>query len=941
MSSIYNNLAVLACEGWSWGCIHAHGFAPLMAAALAIFCCAWWWWVMKISKINPPLPPGPLGLPIIGNLPFIQPELHRYFLDLSRIYGPILKLRLGKMIVIVINSPSLANEVLKDQDAIFANRDSPAAAVAGTFGGLDIAWRSNGPDYNRLRKLVMREIMSKQSLDACYVLRRREVRRMVKEIHEKAGSIVNIDEQLSATALRVMMSTLWGDDPSNLIREERRSKDLFELRKRLDEFVRTFAAPNVSDLFPVLAPFDIQGIESKAKNNLSWFYGVFESVIKNRRNIGDNGKEKEKVSKDFMQQLLDLHQRGNDKSSLSINEVKALLLDMMVGGTDTIPTTAEWAMTELLRHPDKMAKLVGELDMVVGNQNVVEECHIPNLIYLDVVIKETLRLHPVVPLLLPHSNAMDGVLVSNSSTAKGPSMTNLYNKHTVLACEGWSWGCHAPEFAPLTAAALVIFCCAWWWWGMEFTKRNPPLPPGPLGLPIIGNLPFIKPELHRYFSDLSRIYGPIFKLRMGSVFAIVINSPSLANEVLKVQDAIFANHDVPAAAVVGTFGGLNILWRPNGPGYNRLRKLVICEIMSKQSLAACYVLHRREVRRMVKEIHGKVGSSVNIYQQLSATALRVIMCTLLGDASPDLIEMRKRLDELIRTFAAVNVSDLFPILASFDLQGIESKAKEQLSWFYGVFESMIKNRRNIGDDGKEKEKISKDFMQQLLELHYREDDKNSLSINEVKALLLDLIVAGTDTIPTTVEWAITELLRHPDKMTKLIEELDTVVGNQNTMEHFHIPQLVYLDAIIKETLRLHPVAPLLIPHVPSETTVIGGYIIPKGCKVFINAWVMQRDPELWDDPLRFQPERFLETDISYRGNNFGFFPFGSGRRMCVGVSLAEKMVALLLGSLVHSFEWGLPEGTKPSLEDKFGIFLKKRESLVAIPVARLLNLEQY
>ncbi|TYH74806.1 hypothetical protein ES332_D05G428200v1 [Gossypium tomentosum] len=121
---------------------------------------------------------------------------------------------------------------------------------------------------------------------------------------------------------------------------------------------------------------------------------------------------------------------------------------------------------------------------------------------------------------------------------------------------------------------------------MKFTKINPPLPPGPLGLPIIGNLPFIKPELHRYLSDLSRIYGPVFKLRMGSVLAIVINSPSLAKEVLKVQDAIFANHDVPTATVVGTFGGINILWRPNGSRCNQLRKLVICEIKSKQSLDA-------------------------------------------------------------------------------------------------------------------------------------------------------------------------------------------------------------------------------------------------------------------------------------------------------------------------------------------------------------------
>ncbi|KAG8476669.1 hypothetical protein CXB51_030623 [Gossypium anomalum] len=520
-------------------------------------------------------------------------------------------------------------------------------------------------------------------------------------------------------------------------------------------------------------------------------------------------------------------------------------------------------------------------------------------------------------------------------------MYNLYDKLAILAYEDWSWDCHA--LAPLMATGLAIFCCVCWLWrAMKFTKINPPLPPGPLGLPIIGNLPFIQPQLHRYFSDLSRIYGPIIKLRMGRMIVIVINSPSLANEVLKVQDAIFANRDIPAAGVVGTFGGLNIAWRPKSPGYDRLRKLVVSEIMSKQSLDACYVLRRHEVRRMVTEIHGKVGSLVNIDEQLSATALRVMTSTLWGDdPSQDLIELRKRLDEFIKTFATPNVSDLFPILAPFDLQGIESKAKEQLSWFYGVFESMINNRRNIGDDGKEKEKISKDFMQQLLELHQRGDDNSSLSLNEVKALLLDLMVAGTDTIPTTVEWTMTELLRHPDKMTRLIEELNMVVGNQNTMEESYIPQLVYLDAVIKETLRLHPVAPLLLPHVPSETTIIGGYTIPKGCRVFINAWAMQRDLELWDDPLRFQPERFLETDINHRDNNFRYLPFGSGRRMCVGISMAKKMAALLVGSLMHSFEWRLSEGTKLSLEDKFGLVLKRRESLVAIPIARLPNLEQY
>ncbi|GMJ10865.1 cytochrome P450, family 706, subfamily A, polypeptide 6 [Hibiscus trionum] len=524
-------------------------------------------------------------------------------------------------------------------------------------------------------------------------------------------------------------------------------------------------------------------------------------------------------------------------------------------------------------------------------------------------------------------------------------MINSYEKATVFACQGWSWGCLAhtttkPE-ATLTAAVIAVFCFAWWWI-KKFTNINPPLPPGPRGFPILGSIPFIKPDLHRYFVELSEFYGPIFKLQLGTKACIVINSPSIAKEVLKDHDAIFANRDTPAATIVGMYGGVDIVWRPNGPDFIRLRKLLLHQVMSKSRLDASCELRRREVRQMMKDVHGKIGSPVNLGEQVALTTVKVMITTLWGgssERSSDLIEFKKRIDEFIRLMGTPNVSDFLPVLAPFDLQGIQSKSKKLLSWFYGIFESMIMNRLKTEDAGKN---ISKDFLQQLLELNQTGDDGNiSLSNDEVKALLLDMMIGGTDTISTTVEWAMTELLRHPDKMAKLVEELDTVAGNQNLAEESLLPQLLYLNAVVKETLRLHPVVPLLLPHMPSQTSIIAGYTIPKHSRVFVNAWAMQRNPQLWDDPLGFQPERFLEADISYKGNDLRYIPFGSGRRICGGIAMAERMVGLLLAALVHSFEWKLPEGRKPDIEEEFGVVLKKTESLVAIPFARLSNLEQY
>ncbi|XVF53969.1 hypothetical protein PTKIN_Ptkin05aG0143300 [Pterospermum kingtungense] len=253
--------------------------------------------------------------------------------------------------------------------------------------------------------------------------------------------------------------------------------------------------------------------------------------------------------------------------------------------------------------------------------------------------------------------------------------------------------------------------------------------------------------------------------------------------------------------------------------------------------------------------------------------------------------------------------------------------KNNLKWIDEILESVISQRK----EGNKPEGETKDFLHQLLELN--QQDKSSISMEEVKALLMDMVVAGTDTASTTVEWTMTELLRHPDKMRKAVGELDRVVGQTNIVEESYLPQLVYLDAVIKETLRFHPPIPLMVPRKPSVTCTVAGYTIPEDCRVLFNTWAIQRDPEYWDDPLQFQPDRFLKDTEkgNYLGNNFHYLPFGSGRRICVGIPMAERMMKHVLAAMLHSFEWNLL-GTKPDIQEKFGIILKKTEPLVAIPI---------
>lgn len=202
-----------------------------------------------------------------------------------------------------------------------------------------------------------------------------------------------------------------------------------------------------------------------------------------------------------------------------------------------------------------------------------------------------------------------------------------------------------------------------------------------------------------------------------------------------------------------------------------------------------------------------------------------------------------------------------------------------------------------------------------------------------------MVTAGMDTVAITVEWALAELIRNPQVQRKAQAELDAVIGTDRVLTELDFPRLPYLAAITKESLRLHPPTPLMLPHKCTQHVKIQGYDIPQGTVVHCNVYVIARDPAVWTDPLAFKPERFIEQeDVDIKGHDFRVLPFGAGRRVCPGAQLGLNMAQLLIGRLLHQFSWAPPPGVDPkdiSLEERSGIVAYMAASLEAVATPRL------
>ncbi|KAF9617137.1 hypothetical protein IFM89_034288 [Coptis chinensis] len=278
----------------------------------------------KSTKNKVPLPPGPRGLPIVGYLPFLNSNLHVCFANLAKTYGPIIKLQLGSKACIVLSSATVAKEVLKDNDIVFANRDVPAVAASpGAYGGVDIIWSPYGEHWRMLRKICVGGLLSTARLEFLYDLRRREVRDMVNQIYTNAGQPVDIGENSLLTFFHVITSMLWGGTDE----KGRRKRVSLEFREITEKYLILFGELNVSDLFPALAMFDLQGKERKLKRLHVWFDRMFDVVIDKKLKMEREGNWNTDIGKkDFLQVLLEFKDQEEHKTPFTITHIKSLFM---------------------------------------------------------------------------------------------------------------------------------------------------------------------------------------------------------------------------------------------------------------------------------------------------------------------------------------------------------------------------------------------------------------------------------------------------------------------------------------------------------------------------------------------------------------------------------------------------------------------------------------
>nr|AKJ86992.1 flavonoid 3'-hydroxylase 1 [Camellia sinensis] len=471
-------------------------------------------------------------------------------------------------------------------------------------------------------------------------------------------------------------------------------------------------------------------------------------------------------------------------------------------------------------------------------------------------------------------------------------------------------------------------------------------PPGPKPWPIIGNLNLIGPLPHQSLHKLSQKYGHLMQLKFGSYSVVVASSAEMAKQFLKTHDHIFASRPAIAAGKYTTYNYSNITWSPYGPYWRQGRKIFLTELFSAKRLESYEYIRVEERQAFISQLFALSGKPIMLRGHISHMTLSVMSRIVLGKKyiSESLREksvlrveeFQEMLDELFFLNGVVNVGDWIPWIDFLDLQGYVKQMKA-LSKKFERFHDLVLGE-HIARKEEEKDFVAKDMVDVLLQLL---DDPNleiKLNGDSVKAFILDLIAGGTDTSAITLEWAMSELLKKPDLINKATKELDRVIGRERWVEEKDFPQLPYLDAIVKETMRLHPVVVLLAPHLALEDCKVAGYDIRKGTRVFINTWSMGRDPTIWDAPEEFCPERFLGKEIDVRGQSFELLPFGSGRRMCPGYSLGLKMIRSSLANMLHGFSWKLPDNLKTEdlgMEEVFGLTTLRKTPLVAVVEPRL------
>ncbi|XP_031286932.1 cytochrome P450 84A1-like [Pistacia vera] len=496
---------------------------------------------------------------------------------------------------------------------------------------------------------------------------------------------------------------------------------------------------------------------------------------------------------------------------------------------------------------------------------------------------------------------------------------------------------------PLTMAFLFMFPLLFLL-GFVFRRRKLPYPPGPRGLPIIGNMLMMDQLTHRGLAKIAKQYGGLFHMRMGYLHMVAVSNPEMARQVLQAQDNIFSNRPATIAISYLTYDRADMAFAHYGPFWRQMRKLCVMKLFSRKR-AASWESVRDEVDTLVRSVAEQNGKPVNVGELIFSLTSNVTYRAAFGSSSHDgQDEFISILQEFSKLFGAFNIADFIPSLGWLDPQGLNTrlaKARQSLDRFIDkIIDDHMQKQRNVEAETDMVDDLLA-FYSEEAKVNESEDLQNAIKLtrDNIKAIIMDVMFGGTETVASAIEWALAELMKSPEDLKRVQEELANVVGLDRRVEESDFDRLTFLKCALKETLRLHPPIPLLL-HETAEDAEVDGYRIPARSRVMINAWAIGRDPGSWQDPETFRPSRFLKEGMpDFKGNNFEFIPFGSGRRSCPGMQLGLYTLDLAVVNLLHCFKWELPDGMKPSeldMSDVFGLTAPRASRLIAVPSKRVI-----
>ncbi|KAA8516210.1 hypothetical protein F0562_019389 [Nyssa sinensis] len=440
-----------------------------------------------------------------------------------------------------------------------------------------------------------------------------------------------------------------------------------------------------------------------------------------------------------------------------------------------------------------------------------------------------------------------------------------------------------------------------WWKGLGLTSTATAIP-GPSGVPVIGSMNLMAGLAHHRIAAMAKTCQAkrLMAFSLGETRVIVTCNPNVAKEIL--NSSVFADRPVKESAYRLMFNRA-IGFAPYGVYWRTLRRIaathLFCPKQIKLSEAPRFVI----ARQMVAMFGATHRGDICVRYALKRASLNNMMCSVFGrkygldSSNAETDELAKLVDEGYELLGTLNWSDHLSWLADFDPQKIRlrcSKLVPKVNRF--VSQIIAEHRTQTGE-------LNRDFVHVLLSLQ----GPDKLSDSDMIAVLWEMIFRGTDTVAVLIEWVLARMVLHPDVQSRVHDELDKIVGRSRAVMESDVSAMVYLPAVVKEVLRLHPPGPLLSwARLAITDTTVDGNQVPAGTTAMVNMWAITRDPEVWAEPLAFKPERFLnlEAEFSILGYDLRLAPFGSGRRTCPGKTLGLSTVTFWVASLLHEFECG-------------------------------------